>query len=87
MVVGCADKKINIYNLAEPTKVFRVGASDLSCFLPCLLIEYPLRGQSLESSLKFQTRVIACFPAADGFAIGSVEGRVSIVYLDEKPSG
>ncbi|KAF8583582.1 Poly(A)+ RNA export protein [Ramaria rubella] len=62
MVVGCADRKINIYNLQEPTKVFR----------------------SLESSLKLQTRVVACFPAADGFAVGSVEGRVAITYVDDK---
>ncbi|KAF8478795.1 WD40 repeat-like protein [Gautieria morchelliformis] len=62
MVVGCAERKVNIYNLAEPTKLYRTA----------------------ESPLKFQTRVVACFPAADGYAIGSVEGRVAISYVDEK---
>ncbi|GJJ13087.1 hypothetical protein Clacol_007337 [Clathrus columnatus] len=41
---------------------------------------------SLESTLRMQTRVVACFPAADGFAIGSIEGRVAITYVDEKAS-
>jgi len=36
------------------------------------------------SPLKWQTRCIACFPAANGYAIGSVEGRVAIQYIDEK---
>ncbi|KAF8507292.1 WD40 repeat-like protein [Hysterangium stoloniferum] len=40
--------------------------------------------QTIESSLKMQTRTIACFPSADGFATGSVEGRVAITFLDEK---
>lgn len=64
LVAGCADRKINIYNLQEPGKVFK----------------------SLESTLRMQTRVVACFPAADGFAIGSIEGRVAITYVDEKAS-
>ena len=40
--------------------------------------------QSLQSPLKWQTRVIACFPAANGYAVGSVEGRVAIQYVEEK---
>ena len=36
-----------------------------------------------ESPLKFQTRCIACFPEATGFAIGSIEGRVGIHYLQK----
>ncbi len=38
----------------------------------------------MPSPLKWQTRVVACFPSANGFAIGSVEGRVAIQYIDEK---
>ncbi len=35
------------------------------------------------SPLKWQTRVISCFPTGTGFAMGSVEGRVAIqcVYV------
>ena len=36
--------------------------------------------KTMTSPLKWQTRVISCFPAANGFAVGSVEGRVAIQY-------
>ncbi|KAF0693813.1 hypothetical protein As57867_015196, partial [Aphanomyces stellatus] len=39
---------------------------------------------TLKSSLKYQTRCIAAFPDASGFAIGSIEGRVSIQHVDDK---
>ncbi|KAL7750867.1 RNA export factor gle2 [Sorochytrium milnesiophthora] len=39
--------------------------------------------RTIESPLKYQTRTIACFLDASGFAIGSIEGRVGIQYVDE----
>lgn len=36
-----------------------------------------------ESSLKFQTRCVKFFPEGMGIALGSVEGRVGIEFLDE----
>lgn len=38
-----------------------------------------------ESPLKFQTRCIACFPDSTGFAVGSIEGRVGIHYVQKVP--
>jgi hypothetical protein len=38
-------------------------------------------GQTVISPLKWQTRAIAVFPNADGFALGSIEGRVAIQYV------
>jgi mRNA export factor len=38
-----------------------------------------------ESPLKFQTRCISCFPDQTGFAVGSIEGRVGIHYLQKVP--
>lgn len=38
--------------------------------------------QERESSLKYQTRAVQCFPDAKGFAISSIEGRVAIEYFD-----
>eukprot|EP00186_Timspurckia_oligopyrenoides_P004301 CAMPEP_0182449732 /NCGR_PEP_ID=MMETSP1172-20130603/36316_1 /TAXON_ID=708627 /ORGANISM="Timspurckia oligopyrenoides, Strain CCMP3278" /LENGTH=318 /DNA_ID=CAMNT_0024647099 /DNA_START=54 /DNA_END=1007 /DNA_ORIENTATION=- len=35
------------------------------------------------SMLKYQTRVVSCFPDQTGFAVGSVEGRVSIDHVSE----
>ena len=39
--------------------------------------------QTRDSSLKFQTRSCALFPDGEGFALGSIEGRVAIEYMDE----
>lgn len=36
-----------------------------------------------ESSLKYQTRCIKFFPDTTGVAVGSIEGRVAIEYLDD----
>eukprot|EP00560_Eucampia_antarctica_P010157 CAMPEP_0197829150 /NCGR_PEP_ID=MMETSP1437-20131217/5603_1 /TAXON_ID=49252 ORGANISM="Eucampia antarctica, Strain CCMP1452" /NCGR_SAMPLE_ID=MMETSP1437 /ASSEMBLY_ACC=CAM_ASM_001096 /LENGTH=358 /DNA_ID=CAMNT_0043430667 /DNA_START=76 /DNA_END=1152 /DNA_ORIENTATION=- len=36
-----------------------------------------------ESPLKYQTRCIACFPDTTGFAVGSIEGRVGIHYIQK----
>lgn len=40
--------------------------------------------RTITSPLKWQTRVVSCFPAANGFAVGSIEGRVAIQYVEEK---
>lgn len=40
--------------------------------------------KSIPSNLKFQTRTIACFPDASGFAVGSIEGRVAVQHVEEK---
>eukprot|EP01118_Nematostelium_gracile_P002903 TRINITY_DN13345_c0_g1_i1.p1 TRINITY_DN13345_c0_g1~~TRINITY_DN13345_c0_g1_i1.p1 ORF type:complete len:334 (+),score=66.36 TRINITY_DN13345_c0_g1_i1:89-1090(+) len=38
----------------------------------------------IESPLKYQSRVISCFPDKTGFALGSIEGRVAIHHVEEK---
>ncbi|CCM00075.1 uncharacterized protein FIBRA_02102 [Fibroporia radiculosa] len=62
MVVGTAERHVQIFTLTNPTTPYK----------------------TMMSPLKWQTRVVSCFPAANGFAIGSVEGRVAIQYVDEK---
>jgi mRNA export factor len=42
--------------------------------------------KTLLSPLKYQTRVVSCFTAGNGFAIGSVEGRCAIQYVEDKVS-
>ncbi|GMH89076.1 hypothetical protein TrST_g11175 [Triparma strigata] len=39
--------------------------------------------QQRESTLKYQTRSCALFPNSEGFALGSIEGRVAIEYVEE----
>lgn len=41
--------------------------------------------QHRESSLKYQTRVLACYPDGTGYAQGSVEGRVAMEFYDTSP--
>lgn len=35
------------------------------------------------SPLKWQTRSVCCYPTGNGFAVGSIEGRCAIQYVDE----
>jgi mRNA export factor len=38
----------------------------------------------ITSPLKYQTRVVSCFPTKNGFAVGSIEGRVAIHHVEDK---
>ncbi|KAI0879063.1 Poly(A)+ RNA export protein [Hypoxylon argillaceum] len=62
LVVGTADRYINVINLQDPLKFYK----------------------TLQSPLKWQTRVVSCFADASGFAIGSIEGRCAIQYVEDK---
>lgn len=64
LVIGTADRYINIINLDNPTKFYK----------------------TMQSPLKWQTRVVSCFADATGFAVGSIEGRCAIQYVEEKDS-
>lgn len=65
LVVGTADRWLNIVSLNAPDKIYK----------------------SLQSPLKWQTRVVSCFSDATGFAVGSIEGRCAIQYVEDKDSG
>lgn len=62
LVVGTADRYINVINLDNPTKIYKAD----------------------QSPLKWQTRVVSCFSDASGYAVGSIEGRCAIHYVEEK---
>jgi mRNA export factor len=54
------------------------------------IVAYDVSGQPREHSrkdspLKFQSRCITAFPDRAGFAVGSIEGRVAIHYLQKVP--
>ncbi|CCD22314.1 RNA export factor GLE2 NDAI_0A01560 [Naumovozyma dairenensis CBS 421] len=40
--------------------------------------------KTILSPLKWQTRVISCYNEGDGYAVGSVEGRCAIRYVDDE---
>jgi mRNA export factor len=62
LVIGTADRYINVVNLDQPDKFYK----------------------TIQSPLKFQTRVVSCFTDSTGFAVGSIEGRCAIQYVEEK---
>ncbi|KAF3385152.1 Nucleoporin GLE2 [Penicillium rolfsii] len=64
LVIGTADRYINVVNLDTPTKFYK----------------------TMQSPLKWQTRVVSCFTDASGFAVGSIEGRCAIQYVEDKDS-
>jgi len=41
--------------------------------------------QQRDSLLKYQTRCLRVFPNKQGYVLGSIEGRVSVEYLDPSP--
>ncbi|CAF0708524.1 unnamed protein product [Brachionus calyciflorus] len=41
--------------------------------------------EARESSLKYQTRAIKCFPNRQGYVLSSIEGRVAVEYFDMNP--
>lgn len=43
--------------------------------------------KTIPSPLKFQSRSLSIFPDQQGFALGSVEGRVAISYISDPPGG
>ncbi|KAK5171214.1 RNA export factor gle2 [Saxophila tyrrhenica] len=40
--------------------------------------------KAIQSPLKFQTRVVSTFTDGTGYAVGSIEGRCAIQYVDDK---
>ncbi|KAI8968025.1 WD40-repeat-containing domain protein [Mycotypha africana] len=64
MVVGTAEKHLCIFDLNNPTVIFK----------------------NIASPLKWQTRVVSCFSDSKGFAVGSIEGRVGIQYVEDRDS-
>ncbi len=65
LVVGTAERHICIYNLTNPTQLYK----------------------NMPSPLKWQTKTIACYHDGTGFAVGSIEGRVGLQWIDEKMQG
>jgi mRNA export factor len=43
----------------------------------------PVEFSRKESPLKFQSRCVSCFPDQTGFALGSIEGRVGVQYVQK----
>lgn len=74
-----------VYTMSMASTLLVVGTSDraVSYFNLNKLQQPGFTYESIfESHLRYQTRKIACFPEGNGYAIGSIEGRVAIKYVD-----
>ncbi|KAK0528084.1 mitotic spindle checkpoint protein Bub3 [Tilletia horrida] len=77
LVVGLTSRKVNIYNLnrwAEAADRELAGISTTE--------EDWVSEESRESSLKFMFKDARCMPDGSGFAMSSVEGRVSVDFFN-----
>jgi mRNA export factor len=81
---GVFDLPERVYDMDVHENLLVVATADRQIF------SYDCTGQPheysrKESPLKYQTRCITCFPDSTGFAVGSIEGRVGIHYLQKIP--
>lgn len=83
-----------IASLALPAKAFAMDVDPthnrlVVCTAARRICVFDVRGGKLESvlnresSLKYQTRCVKFFPKGIGLALGSIEGRVAVEFLEE----
>lgn len=69
------------YTMDSEKKLLVVGTADRHI----CLIDLSNPGtifRTSQSPLKWQTRVVSCYPSGNGYAVGSIEGRCAIQYVD-----
>lgn len=71
-----------VYSMDSSNKLLVVGCAERHISIIDLTNPQVIY-KSAMSPLKYQTRVVTCYPEGDGFAIGSIEGRCAIQYVDE----
>ncbi|WVR08721.1 hypothetical protein IAU60_005779 [Kwoniella sp. DSM 27419] len=67
LVVATGDRQIHVINLSSPTTIYKVGRVALT----------RADEQSIESPLKWQTRVVKCFPTGDAYPGGDEKKNYS----------
>jgi len=81
--VGSYEQPDKVYTLDTSDEKLVVGTANRKiCIWNLTNMGMP---ESRESSLKYQTRVIRCFPNKHGFVLSSIEGRVAVEYFDMSP--
>ncbi|EGF79644.1 hypothetical protein BATDEDRAFT_25321 [Batrachochytrium dendrobatidis JAM81] len=98
LVTGSWDKTVKYWDLRSQAPAFTLQLPERCYSLdvagPLMVVgtaerhilAYNLNNPSTQiiSPLKWQTRVISCFPSFNGYAIGSIEGRVAIQYIEDR---
>lgn len=71
-----------VYSMDSSQKLLVVGCADRH--ISVIDLNNPqVIFKTSQSPLKWQTRVVSCYPQGNGFAIGSIEGRCAIHYIDD----
>ncbi|GFZ51395.1 Nuclear pore protein GLE2 [Saitozyma sp. JCM 24511] len=84
--IGQVDLSERAYSMSTAQKLLVVATADRK--IDIFNLDNPMvKYKTIESPLKWQTRVVSCFPTGDAYAIGSIEGRVAIQYPgdEDKP--
>lgn len=78
--VECQER---VYSMDVKNKLLVVATADR--YINVINLDNPTKiYKSEQSPLKWQTRVVSCFADATGYAVGSIEGRCGIHYVEEK---
>ncbi len=80
--INCSDR---VYALDIKDSLMVIGTADRYIHIVNLNKPGDIY-KTMQSPLKWQTRVVSCFGDSTGFAIGSIEGRCAIQYVEEKDS-
>ena len=85
--VGVLDMPNRVYAMdaAGTSPWLVVGTADRQVISYDVAQGQPRETLRKESPLKYQTRCLSVFPDGTGYAIGSIEGRVGIQYLQKVP--
>jgi len=83
--VGTYPQPDKVYTMAVGGYRLIVGTCSRHVSIYDLRHMSELPQQRRESSLKYQTRCIRCFPDNTGYALSSIEGRVAVEYFDPAP--
>ena len=82
--IGSYDMPDKVYSMSTADNKVVIGTAGRHVWL------YDLRNmgqveQRRESSLKFQTRCVALSPGGDSYVLSSIDGRVSVEWVDPSP--
>ncbi|ODV95329.1 hypothetical protein PACTADRAFT_50064 [Pachysolen tannophilus NRRL Y-2460] len=72
-----------VYAMDSSQKLLVVGTAERHVIIIDLNNPQAIFKQTM-SPLKWQTRTICCYPQGNGYALGSIEGRCAIQYVDEQ---
>ncbi|MCJ1260030.1 RNA export factor gle2 [Lignoscripta atroalba] len=81
--VASIDCQERVYSMDAKDKLLVVATADR--YINIINLDQPTKFyKTIQSPLKWQTRVVSCFNDATGFAVGSIEGRCAIQYVEDK---